>query len=81
MTPPADRLQKERPRWVIRIVYPNGGVAWLRHGDVAGVGAIVRFRDKKTADINLEFIREGLDAGVVASVVRVGSRQPDGVTR
>ncbi len=60
---------KARPYWVIRVVYPNG-VGWLRHGPLVGSGPIVRFRDKKTADINLEFVRNGLDAGMVASVVR-----------
>lgn len=62
------------PRYVIRVVYPNG-VAWLRHGCVVGSGPIVRFRDKKTAEINLEFVQEGLDEGVTASVVRVTGKK------
>jgi hypothetical protein len=64
-------------RWVIRVVYLDGGVAWLRHGAVIGAGPIVRFPNRKTADVNLDFIREGLDEGAVASVVRVApGKQP-----
>lgn len=58
-------------RYVIRVNYPNGAVAWLRHGPVVGVGSIVRFPNKLTAEVNLDFIREGLADGAIASVVRV----------
>jgi hypothetical protein len=61
-------------RWVIRVNYPNG-VAWLRHGPIRGHGSIVRFPNKKTAEVNLDFIREGLEPGTVASVVRVAERR------
>jgi len=60
--------------YVIRVVFPRG-VGWLRHGDIAGSGPIVRFRDKQTAEINLDFVRQGLDADAVASVVRVGPKK------
>ena len=60
---------------MIRVNFPNGAVAWLRHGSVAGVGPIVRFPNRKTADVNLDFIREGLDAGAIASVVKVAERK------
>lgn len=62
--------------YVIRVNYPDGAVAWLRHGAVVGAGPIVRFGSKCLADINLEFIREGLDAGVTATVVRVAEGAP-----
>lgn len=58
-------------RYVIRVNYPSGAVAWLRHGPVVGSGPIVRFPNKKTAEVNLDFIREGLDDGATASVVRI----------
>lgn len=67
---------KPMARYVIRVNYPNGAVAWLRHGPVVGVGPIVRFPNKLTADVNLDFIREGLDLGVTASVVRVAASVP-----
>ena len=59
-----------RPRYVIQIVYRSGEVAYLRHGAKVGAGAVVQFRDRKTADVNLDFIGQGLDEGAVASVVR-----------
>lgn len=59
------------PRYVIRVNYPNGGVAWLRHGSVVGAGAIVRFPNRQTAEVNLDLIREGLEEGCIASVVPV----------
>lgn len=65
-----------KPRWVIRVNYPDGGVAWLRHGAVVGAGPIVRFTNRKTAQVNLAFIREGLDEGCTASVVRVADSKP-----
>ena len=63
-------------RYVIRVNYPNGAVAWLRHGGRVGHGPIVRFPNKKTAEVNLAFIREGLDQSVTASVVRVADPKP-----
>lgn len=62
------------PRYMIRVNYPDGAVAWLRHGSRIGYGPIVRFRSKRDADVNLDFICEGLDAGVTATVVRVAEK-------
>jgi hypothetical protein len=63
------------PRYVIRVNYPNGAVAWLRHGArTLEHGPIVRFRSKRDADINLDFIKEGLDAGTTATVVKVAEK-------
>jgi hypothetical protein len=62
------------PRYVIRVVYPNG-VAWLRHGPVIGTGPIVRFRSKREAEEQLEFVRQGLDADAVASVVEIADAE------
>ncbi len=55
-------------RYVIRIVLP-GGVAWLRHGGIAGKGPIVRFNSRKAAEHQLAFIQQGLDADAIAQVV------------
>lgn len=68
-------------RWVIRIVYPDGGVAWLRHGARVGHGPIVRFTSRKTAEVNLDFIRQGLDDGVIASVVPVAPSKQSEASR
>jgi hypothetical protein len=62
-------------RYAIRVVFPNGDVAFLRHGPRTGHGPIVRFPNKKTADVNLDLIREGLDDGAVASVMRIAERK------
>lgn len=62
--------QRSRPRWVIRVTYPNGEDAYLRHGSRIGAGPIVQFRDRKTADANIDFIRPGLDDGATVTVVR-----------
>lgn len=58
-------------RYAIRVIFPDGGIAFVRHGPIAGHGPIVRFPNKKTADADLAMIREGLDDGVVAQVMRI----------
>jgi len=62
-------------RYAIRVVFPDGGVAFLRHGPVVGRGPIVRFPNKKTAEVNLEMVREGLDDGAIASIMRIAERK------
>lgn len=67
-------------RYAIRVLLPNGGVAFLRHGPVVGSGPIVRFPNKKTAEVNLDFIREGLEDGAIAHVMRIAEtpkRKPE----
>lgn len=64
-------------RYVIRVNFPNGDVAWLRHGPVVGTGPIVRFPNRKTADASLDLIRAGLDDGAIASVVRIAPSVPN----
>lgn len=63
-------------RYAIRVVFPNGDVAFLRHGPISGHGPIVRFPNKKTAEVNLDLIREGLDDGAVANVMRILESKP-----
>lgn len=58
-------------RYGIRVVFDNGSVGFLRHGPVSGTGPIVRFPNKKTAEVNLDFIREGLEAGATASIFKI----------
>lgn len=59
-------------RWGIRVVFPDRrGVAFLRHVPISGKGPIVRFPNKKTAEVNLDFIREGLESGAVASIFKI----------
>jgi hypothetical protein len=63
-------MASERPRYAIQVVYASGEVTYLRHGAKGAAGAIVQFRDRQTANVNLEFIDgEGLE-GARASVVR-----------
>ncbi len=58
-------------KWAIRVTYPSGQEAWLRRGSRIGVGPIVYFGTKQLAELNVEFIREGLDDGTVVAVVRM----------
>lgn len=67
----ATKRARKPKRWVIRVNFPNGAVAWLRHGSVVGAGPIVRFRSKRDAEINLEMVTAGLDEGCIASVVPI----------
>jgi len=62
---------KTRSKWAIRVSYPSGERAWLRHGATVGEGPIVRFRTKRLADANVELIRPGFDEGTTVAVVRV----------
>ena len=68
VTPPSSRTKTTR--WAIRVTYPNGQDAWLRHGASVGVGSVVQFRTKQLAEINVDFIRQGFDDDVTISVVR-----------
>lgn len=63
-------------RWGIRVVFPGGGVGFLRHGPTVGSGPIVRFPNRKTAEVNLEFIREGLEPGCTASIFKIADSGP-----
>lgn len=56
--------------WAIRITFADGREAFLRHGGVIGRGPIVTFYTKEKADEQAAFIREGLDAGDVATVIQ-----------
>ena len=58
----------KRQRWAIRVTFANGEDAWLHEGPRPGVGPIASF-DRKTADVNREFVSHGLDDGDVAVVV------------
>ena len=62
-------------RWGIRVVFANGAVGFLRHGPISGHGPIVRFPNKKTAEVNLDFIRDGLEAGATASLFKILERK------
>ncbi len=77
-----DSVDAAKPkRYVIRVIFQNGDVAFLRHGPVIGSGPIVRFPNRRKAEEQLAVIREGLDEGVVAQIVPIGTRQADGVIR
>jgi hypothetical protein len=73
MTPASSRTTttKTPPRWGVRVTYPSGDEAWLRHGGTIGEGSIVRFRSKRLAELNVEFVREGLDQGTTVTVVKL----------
>lgn len=60
-------------KWAIRVIFANGKDAWLRHRHRAGRGPIVSF-DRATAEVNREFVSQGLDDGDVALVVPFPSR-------
>lgn len=58
-------------RYAIRVLFPDGGIAFVRHGPVIGHGPIVRFPNKRAAEADLALIQAGLDDGVVARVMRI----------
>jgi hypothetical protein len=62
-------------RYFIRVIFPDGRLAFLRHGPIVGSGPIVRFPNKKTAEVNLDLIRAGLDEGVVATIGRIEEKR------
>lgn len=66
--------KRQRTSWVIRVTLANGVDTFLRHGARIGHGAIVKFRSKKDAEINVDLISPGLDEGCVVTVVRLDSR-------
>ena len=66
----ANSKTTRRPRWVIRVTYPNGDDAYLRRGAKAGHGEIVCFTSRVTAELNCSFVAQGLDAGTIVTVVR-----------
>lgn len=56
--------------WKIRVTYPNGDEAWLRHGSRIGEGPLATFASRKLADINADFIKQGLDADCTVTIVK-----------
>jgi hypothetical protein len=64
-------VPRQRVRYGIRVVFDNGAVGFLRHGPVVGSGPIVRFNSKRDAEVDLAFIREGLEAGAHASIFKI----------
>lgn len=65
--------------WAIRVTFANGKDAFLRHGGVIGRGPIATFYSKAKAEEQAAFVREGLDAGDVATVIeRSHGRRKDG---
>lgn len=55
--------------WAIRVTFAGGGTAFLRHGGVIGRGPIATFHSKAKAEDQAAFVREGLDAGDVVTVI------------
>ncbi len=55
--------------WAIRVTFANGKDAFLRHGGVIGRGPIATFHVKEKAEEQASFVREGLDAGDVITVI------------
>lgn len=55
--------------WAIRVTFADGREAFLRHGNVIGRGPIATFHSKEKADAQAAFLREGLDAGDVVTVI------------
>jgi len=56
-------------RWCIRVTYPSGYEAFVRHGRDIGHGPIVQFRTRRDAEANLDFIRQGLEQETTAAIV------------
>lgn len=60
---------KKQRGWMVRVTTRHGDDMYLRRGAKPGIGPIVRFTSKLTADVHVDLIRPGLDDGEVASVV------------
>jgi hypothetical protein len=55
--------------WAIQVVDDAGNVMHMRHGSRPGEGRIVKFRTRKDADFNVDFIRNGMEDGWTVSVI------------
>ncbi len=55
--------------WAIRVTYANGREAFLRRGARPGYGPIATFRTRRDAEDQAAFLREGLDARDVVTVI------------
>lgn len=55
--------------WAVRVTFADGRVAFLRRGGVIGHGPIATFYTKACADTEASFLREGLDAKDVVTVI------------
>lgn len=58
-----------RLSWAIRITFANGRDAFLRHGGKVGHGPIATYYSKAKAEEQAAFVREGLDAGDVVTII------------
>ncbi len=64
--------------WAIRVTFANGRDAFLRHGRGIGRGPIATYHSKAKAEEYASFVRDGLDAGDVVTVIeRSHGRQKD----
>ena len=59
----------KKPSWAIRVIYAGGGTAFLRRGSVVGRGPIVTFHSKAAAEREAAFLRDGMDADDVITVI------------
>ena len=57
-------------KWAIRVTYPSGEDAWLRHGSRIGAGPMATFATRQLAEINAEMIRPGLEDCTITIVRR-----------
>jgi hypothetical protein len=55
--------------WAIRVMFADGRTAFLRQGGVTGRGPIVSFHTKAKAENEAAFLRGGLDARDVVTVI------------
>lgn len=55
--------------WAIRVTFANGRHAFVRRGGVIGRGPIATYHTKAQADNEAAFLRIGLDAGDVVTVI------------
>lgn len=55
--------------WAVRVMFANGRSAFLRHGGVTGRGPIATFHSKAKAESEAAFLRVGLDAADLVTVI------------
>lgn len=68
--------------WIIRVTFPSGKDAFLRHGGQIGSGSIATYHSKQKAEEAAAFLRQGMDAQTIVTVMaRSHGRRKDGEAR
>jgi hypothetical protein len=68
-------MEKKRARramrWAVRVTYPSGEEAWLRHGALVGSGSIVAFAKPAPGGAGGPFLSMGMEDESEVTVERM----------